>query len=78
MIPYGYHIWYHMPDVTKTTVYLDEADSRRLKAMARGRGRSTAELVREAVAEYARRHAAGFAMPRSVAIVVGLGLRFLG
>ncbi|HQQ78181.1 MAG TPA: CopG family transcriptional regulator [Thermoanaerobaculia bacterium] len=41
----------------KTTVYLDEADYRRLKAIARADGRAPAELVREAVAEYARRHA---------------------
>lgn len=40
----------------KTTVYLDEADYRRLKAIARADGRPPAELVREAVAEYARRH----------------------
>lgn len=40
----------------KTTVYLDEADYRKLKAIARAGGRAPAELVREAVAEYARRH----------------------
>jgi hypothetical protein len=40
----------------KTTVYLDEADYRRLKAIARADGRTPAELVREAVADYARRH----------------------
>ncbi len=44
----------HMP-TTKTTVYLDTADYRRLKALAEGEGRSAAELVREAVSEYARR-----------------------
>jgi hypothetical protein len=42
---------------TKTTVYLTAADYRRLKALARATNRSTAQLVREAVAEYARRHA---------------------
>jgi hypothetical protein len=36
-------------------VYLDAAEYRRLKALARAEGRSTAELVREAVSEYARR-----------------------
>ena len=36
----------------KTTVYLDAADYRRLKAMARAKGRTPAELVREAIAEY--------------------------
>ena len=40
----------------KTTVYLDEADYRALKAIARARGRAPAALVREAVAEYAARH----------------------
>ncbi|MGH7547502.1 MAG: ribbon-helix-helix protein, CopG family [Gemmatimonadales bacterium] len=42
---------------TKTTVYLAAADYRRLKALARATNRTTAELVREAVTEYARRHA---------------------
>ena len=41
--------------VQKTTVYLDAADYRRLKALARARGRKPAELVREAVAQYAAR-----------------------
>lgn len=47
---YGYHMAF------KTTVYLDEADYRRLKAIAHAAGRPPAELVREAVSEYARRH----------------------
>ncbi|MBR9988980.1 MAG: ribbon-helix-helix protein, CopG family [Gemmatimonadetes bacterium] len=42
----------------KTTVYLDSADHRRLKAMAEAANRPTAELIREAVAEYVRRHGA--------------------
>jgi hypothetical protein len=42
--------------VTKTTVYLNAADYRRLKALARERATTTAELVREAVAEYSARH----------------------
>jgi hypothetical protein len=50
---------------TKTTVYLTAADYRRLKTLARASRRSTAELVREAVAEYARRHAPRV-RPRSV------------
>ncbi len=37
----------------KTTVYLNAADYRKLKSMASDEGRSAAELVREAVAEYA-------------------------
>ncbi len=41
-----------MPAVQKTTVYLDAADYRRLKAIARAQGRAPAELVREAVARY--------------------------
>lgn len=39
----------------KTTVYLDAADYRRLKSLAADKGRTAAELVREAVAEYAAR-----------------------
>ena len=41
----------------KTTVYMDEETYRRLKQIARGRGRPPAEMVREAVAEYTVRHA---------------------
>lgn len=40
----------------KTTVYLVERDYRRLKAMARVQNRSTAELIRDAIAEFAQRH----------------------
>jgi predicted transcriptional regulator len=39
----------------KTTVYLDADDYRRLKTLARSKGRTTAELVREAVSQYAAR-----------------------
>ena len=39
----------------KTTVYLNAADYRRLKSLAVDEGRSAAELVREAVAEYTAR-----------------------
>ncbi len=46
---------HHMSESTKTTVYLDADDYRRLKALARAQGGSAAELVREAVAEYVRR-----------------------
>ena len=38
----------------KTTVYLDAADYRRVKAIAAAEGRSAAELIRAAVSEYAR------------------------
>ena len=41
----------------KTTVYLDAADYRTLKRIAAKTRRPPAELVREAVAEYAARHA---------------------
>jgi len=47
---YGNHI------TTKTTVYLDSTEYRRLKAIARAQGRPPAALVRDAVAEYTRRH----------------------
>lgn len=49
---------------TKTTVYLDSEDYARLKHLARRDGRKTAELVREAVAEYARKR--GQEAPRSI------------
>ena len=38
----------------KTTVYLDAADYRRLKAIATAEGCSAAELIRRAVSSYAR------------------------
>lgn len=41
----------------RTTVYLDEASYQRLKGLARRKGCAPALLVREAVAEYAARHA---------------------
>ena len=49
----------------KTTVYLDPADYRALKRIAARTKRQPAELVREAVAEYAARHEARKA-PRSI------------
>jgi hypothetical protein len=54
-----------MPANAKTTVYLDPEDYRRLKAMARQRDSSAAELIREAIAEYTRRHTSRL-IPRSV------------
>lgn len=56
----------HMSSRFKTTVYLDRDVYRRLQALARERGGTAAELVREAVAQYAERHAPA-ARPRSVA-----------
>ena len=52
----------------KTTVYLNPVDHRRLKAMAEVENRPTAELIREAVAEYVRRHA-----PRTKPSSIGVG-----
>lgn len=46
-----------MSEQIKTTVYLDAESYRRLKAMAREQNRPAAELVREAVLEYASQHA---------------------
>lgn len=41
----------------KTTVYLVESDYRRLQALARQRDVTAADLVREAVSQYARSEA---------------------
>lgn len=43
--------------MTKTTVYLDASDYRRLKALASAEGESAAELIRAAVSEYVARRA---------------------
>ena len=51
----------------KTTVYLDASSYQRLKHIAQREGRKPAELVREAVAEYAARHRDGRRAPASVA-----------
>jgi len=58
-----------MADSSKTTIYLDPSDYRRLKALAKTQGRSAAELVREAVAEYAARHA-----PQVLPSSIGAGM----
>lgn len=42
-----------VPKTTKTTVYLDAIDYRRLQAVARAQGRTTASVVREAIAVFA-------------------------
>lgn len=49
----------------KTTLYLEDEEYRRLKALARTRGCAPAQLVREAVAEYTARYA-GAARPASI------------
>ena len=51
----------------KTTVYLDVADYRRVKALAAAEGRSAAELIRAAVSEYARARATQ-RLPRSLGL----------
>lgn len=59
---YGTHM---SADYEKTTLYLERADYRALKSLARRQGRYPAELVREAIAEYVvRREAAP--RPRSI------------
>ena len=51
--------------MTKTTVYLDDAEYERLKTIASRAGRKAAELVREAVEQYAARRDRG-KRPRSL------------
>jgi len=46
-----------MSDHVKTTVYLDALEYRRIKALAEAEGRSAAELIRTAVADYTARKA---------------------
>jgi hypothetical protein len=58
--------YFRMSNV-KTTVYLDAADYRRLKALAPAEGCPIAELIRAAVSEYARRHGPA-ALPSSLGI----------
>jgi hypothetical protein len=55
-----------MPETTKTTVYLDATDYRRLQALALAQGRTAAELVREAVSIYAKANLPERARPVSV------------
>ncbi|MGH6635822.1 MAG: CopG family transcriptional regulator [Gammaproteobacteria bacterium] len=45
-----------MPTLTKTTLYLPEAEYRLLKALARQKHRPASELVREAIVEYTQRY----------------------
>lgn len=60
-------------ELDENTVYLFEADYRRMQSLARQRQRPTAELRREAIPEYARLNG-GRPAPRSV----GLGHRGRG
>jgi predicted transcriptional regulator len=54
--------------VTRTTVYLDATEYRRIKEIARRRGRTPAALIREAVQAYTDRHA-----PRPRPKSIGIG-----
>jgi len=56
----------HMSEHLKTTVYLDRDAYGRLKALARARRCPPAQLVREAVAQYAARETPA-RKPRSIA-----------
>jgi hypothetical protein len=53
----------------RTTIFLDESLERRLKQRARREGKSFAQVVREAVAQYVARPAAG---PRPLPSFFGL------
>lgn len=50
-------------DMKRTTIFLDEVLERRLKQRARREGKSFAQCVREAVAQYIARPAAGRRLP---------------
>ena len=52
-----------MDNAFKTTVYLEAAEYRKLKAIAEAEGRSTAELIREAVKEYGARRSTRLRTP---------------
>jgi predicted transcriptional regulator len=60
-----------MSELIKTTVYVDLDDYRQLKSRAEQEGRSAAELVREAVAQYVARKAA----PKATSIGKGRSAR---
>lgn len=62
LVPYTI---YGMEETTKTTVYLPTAAYRRLQVLAEAEGVSTAELLREAVREYAQKRTS-MAQPRSI------------
>ena len=51
--------------MTKTTVYLDTAEYRRLKALAAAEGRAAADLIRAAVSAYVATRAST-SRPRSI------------
>jgi hypothetical protein len=57
-----------MASVQKTTLYLDPDEYDRIKDIARAQGRRPAELLREAVAQYAERNG-----PRRKPTSIGAG-----
>jgi hypothetical protein len=57
-----------MARAVKTTVYLDEEHYEHIKDIARAEGRAPAELVREALVEYAERK-----RPRRIPRSIGVG-----
>lgn len=56
-----------MSENVKTTVYLDAVEYQRIKALAEAEGRSAAELIRAAVADYTARKASD-ALPTSLGL----------
>jgi hypothetical protein len=50
-------MWYHIGEMTKTTVYMDPEVALRLRQLAETQGRPQAELIREALAAYTSRSA---------------------
>jgi hypothetical protein len=65
MVQYMATIYVGGMSTVKTTVYLDAADYRRIKALAAAEGRSAAELIRAAVSTYARSRG-GVILPSSL------------
>ena len=61
---YGSHM--SKPTRTKTTVYLDQDAYDRIQRLAELAGRPAAELVREAVSEYAVRGEKRIRLPKSL------------
>ena len=59
---YGYDKWY----MVKTTVYLDEDVVTRLRVLARMRGRSQAEMIRDALARFVEAESQSMVRPAPV------------
>jgi len=58
-VPYMVTSYLQFMGNVKTTVYLDASAYRRIKALAAAEGRSAADLIRDAVSDYARKRPAG-------------------